>query len=243
VGELSGHSHNHHSDPPAAHGMAVLGDEAVYMSHLAMFMAPHDHQLVTHVALDGGGNPQQVYLDDRKRNPRQLYTFNPNKFSLSSILPDGEHPAAASTFHGDLFRGHFERPDTKPVRIAANVTVRIKNVIYHHLLDPNAPTLDELQYLLFGGGPQTLLAHVITAVPDYEQHLAVDLDVRFSDEELRSGIIVEFPGRPNTIGARIKPGTDVEVAGVATIAGRTVRLTVRPKIEYYLETGDLAEAM
>jgi hypothetical protein len=103
--------------------------------------------------------------------------------------------------------------------------------------------LDELRYLLFGGGSETFLAHIITAVPDYEQHLAVDIDVPFSGEELRSGIVVKIPGRPNTVAGRIKPGADVEVAGVAELAGRAVPVKIRPKIEYYLETGDLAEAM
>jgi hypothetical protein len=243
VDEMPGHSHHHPTDPPAAHGMAVLGEQAVYMSHLAMFMAPHDHQLVIHVALEGSKNPQQVYLDDRKGNPRQLYTFNPERFSLSSILPEGQHPPEATTFQGDLFRGHFERPDTKPVRIAADVTVRIKDIIHHHHLDPHSAPLEELRYLLFGGGPETFLAHVITAVPDYEQHLAVDIDAQFSDEELRSGIVVTFPGRPNTVAGRIKPGADVDVAGRAAVAGRSVPVKVRPKIEYYLETGDLAESM
>ena len=244
MGEMPGHSHHHPTtDPPATHGMAVLGNQAVYMSHLAMFMTPHDHQLVMHVALEGDGKPQQLYLDDRERNAQQLYTFDPEPFSLSSILSEGGGSPAAAEFRGDLFRGHFERPATKPVRIAADVTVRIKNTIHHQRLDPNVAALEELRYLLFGGGREALLAHIITVAPDYEQHLAVDIDEQFSDEELRSGIIVRIPGRPNTVAGRIKPGADLEVVGEAEVAGRSVPIKVRPKIEYYLETGDLAKAM
>jgi len=238
------HPAAHPTEPPAGHGMAVIGEQPVYLSHLPMFMFPHDQQVLLRVSLEGDGDPQQVYFDDRKQHPEQrLYTFNPVPFVLSTLFAADEAPAEATSFQGTLHRGHFERASSRPVQIAADVTARVSNVIHHHRFQPDTAALEALQYLLFGKGSEIFLAHFINAPPDFDQLLSVDIDVQLSDEDLSIGSVVKFDGRPNTVATRIKPGVDSDLSAVAEIDGRSLPLKVRPKVEFYFEARELAEAM
>jgi hypothetical protein len=248
VDQMADHSQHHPgsnpgeaTDPPGPHGMAVIGERAVYFSHLPMFMSPHDYQVILEVELEGSGNPQEVYFRDRKDHPETLLrTFDPVLFVLPNLFPTAERPPKATSFQGDLYRGHFERKDTKPVRLASDVTVQVKNVIHHHKFDPNAKELAQLQYVLFGTRSELLLAHFIVRPSTFDQLMSVEVDVQIPDEALRQGIVVKLPDRPNTIAARIRPGADSELPAVVEAHGQAAQqVTIRPTIEHYLELGDL----
>src|SRR5262245_20487936 len=62
-----------------SHGMVAFGKDAndVYLSHIPMFQAPHDVQLVAHGSFVGTGLPRT--LGDR------LYTFVPARMSLDAL--------------------------------------------------------------------------------------------------------------------------------------------------------------
>ncbi|MGE3974950.1 MAG: hypothetical protein AB7F59_10530 [Bdellovibrionales bacterium] len=51
------------ADPPSTHGMVVFGKNATYVSHLPMFHAPHDYQLVMKVSFSGACPKSFVTLD------------------------------------------------------------------------------------------------------------------------------------------------------------------------------------
>lgn len=244
---MSGHPEHHPApkpdeaaDPPGPHGMAVIGELAVYLSHLPMFMSPHDYQVILEVGFEGDDDPQAVYFADRKDHPQQrLYTFNPVPFVLPGLFPAGGSPPEATSFHGTLHRGHFERASTNPERIAADVTARVRNVIYHHKFQPDADELEELRYLLFGKGSEIFLAHMITMPPDFDQLLSVSVDQTFSDEDLSKGIVVTLSDRPNTVAARIKPTAEDQLSAVAAIDGGSQPMQLRPKVEFYFEAREL----
>lgn len=242
---MTGTAHAHHhggmADPPGGHGMAVVGEQAVYCSHLPMFMSPHDYQVIAEVEFEG--DARQRYLDDRAAHPEQLlYTFNPREFVLPDLFPDGDVPARLAEFRGTLHRGHFERGDTNPVEIAGDVTARVRRVIHQHKLDPGAEEAPDLQYLLFGTPAEMFLAHLITGPPSFDHLLTVEVDEPFLDTQLARGMVVTFDGLSDEPESRIRPGTDTELAGMADI-GRTVRpVRIRPLTEYYFEAGELAEA-
>jgi hypothetical protein len=226
--------------------MAVIGDQEVYFSHLPMFSMPeHAYQVLLQAVLEGHSGPQAAYLEDRREHPNQgLYTFAPTvAFVLPDLFPNGTDGAELTTFRGDLFRGHFERSDTNPVRIAGDVTVRVTRIVHHHRFEADTGDLGELQYFLFGKGSELLLSHRINHAPDHDHLLSADVDPRFSDEELSTGIVLKFTGRPNTVAARIKPGSDAELPAVAEVAGETRAVRVRPKTQYYFETDDLRDGM
>src|SRR6185295_5741801 len=96
-------------DPPATHGMLVVGLETMFFYHLAMFMSPHDYQVVLEGTLSPGSD---AYREDRKAHPQtRVYTFAPVPFVLPEVFP----PALErNTIRGDLFRGHFESPPEFP---------------------------------------------------------------------------------------------------------------------------------
>ena len=92
-------------EPPpdfGRHNMFVFGRETVLLSHLPMFMAPHDAQLLLEATLeDGAGDSlMEAWTAERASHPHErLYTMMPEKFALSTLYtPD---PPARSSFRAD----------------------------------------------------------------------------------------------------------------------------------------------
>jgi hypothetical protein len=215
--------HGPHPEPPAGHGMAVVGGKHVFLSHLPMFMRPHDFQVILHASF---GAADAAYRADRKENAAtRLYTFAPERFVLLDLFPgeNGEAPKRTS-FGGTLVRNHFEQPPAHPetpVEVASDVEVEVLDVVHQHRFDPEAPPLEHLTYLLFGKGAERFLAHLVTRPPDFDQLLSVDVTGRrFTDKQLLGGIEVRFDGRPNQPGERLREGE--QAGAVATVNGRQV---------------------
>lgn len=226
-------------DRPASHGMAVVGVETIFLSHLAMFHSPHDYQVLMQVAF---GKDDAAYRDDRKKNPATLlYTFAPAKFVLTQLFPgpSGE-PPALTTITGSLVRNHFEQPDAHPeppVEISSDVVVDVIDVLYHNRFDPHASALEHLSYVLFGRGSEIFLAHRITKEPDFDQLIAVGVrGVSVSDEQLAQGVDITVTGRPNTHDSRVRDGE--KVTALARIDGRDTEVEIDAGVEVYVETND-----
>ena len=89
--------------PPdfGTHNMFAFGRETVFLSHLPMFMAPHDAQLILEVALekDADGSLLKVWSRERESHPDQrVYTMMPQRFALSTLYtPD---PPVRRSFRG-----------------------------------------------------------------------------------------------------------------------------------------------
>jgi len=227
------HSHHGSMDQPhdvGVHGMLFFGEVTLYLSHLPMFMSMHDHQVILEVSLTATGkDAHAIYRADRRDSGERVYTLVPERFSLQRLGAGGAD--ALRTFQGTLHRGHFEKPGKEA--ILEDVRVSVINVIHFRKFDPNATMLPELQYLLFGHSGELYLAHWITRPPDFDQVLPVkSISPDFSDEELRHGIILTFPGRKNQITERLR-------AGEQAIAHEDV--TLETGSELYLEEGELAE--
>lgn len=152
--EASAHDH------PSVHGMLVVGNERIYLSHLPMFHAPHDYQLIVEVELDATSS--QIYLQSLSSSPEKVYTLVPEAFSLPEMV------RAPRPFGADLYRGHFERGGDA---IARGLHVEIRRVIYFKKLNPQGPRPKKAQYLLFGHEREQFLAHVITSRPNFDQVL------------------------------------------------------------------------
>ena len=230
--------HSHHppaGDRPAGHGMVVVGRKTVFLSHLPMFMEPHDYQVILQASFDA--DPGQVYVEDRKAHPKALvYTVAPEPFVLPDLFPPGPgEPPRLRSFRGDLFRGHFEQPGPGTEGIATDVEVTVDNVVLASKFDPEGPVLHRLAYVLFGTGAELWLAHVISRPPDFDQLLAVTVpEHEFADENLAAGIPVAVPARKNLATERIVPAAgEPPVEAVATVAGKAVPVQIRPQAEFY----------
>jgi hypothetical protein len=228
------------TDKAGGHGMAVIGTQTMFFSHLPMFMTPHNYQVILEGRLSQpGSDPQRTYREDRAQHPQALYTFDPVPFVLPEIAP----PAfARKQFSGDLVRGHFEAPPefpAKPHVIAGGVTVEIVNVVYFRQLTPQPTRPDHLEYLLFGKGEEIFLAHVISGPPDFDQLVSAKVrGHQFTADELRRGVRVQVPGAAASSAQRIKPGK--AVSAQAQVSGKDVAVTVEAGAELYFMERELA---
>jgi hypothetical protein len=225
------------------HNMLVVGEETVYLSHLPMFMSPHDYQVILAATFtQAGSNVQATYVNDRTQTGTMIYTLGPEPFVLPDIIStDPQHPLLRS-FKGTLFRGHLERGGTP---ILDDVDVTIKQVVYFRKFDPLANDLPQLQYVFFGKAQELFAAHVITRPPDFDQVISLKVAGHtFTDEELGQGVQVIFPGRTNAISDRLQQqqlSGNIQVKG--NNASDLVELKVEADVEFYFETGDLESAM
>jgi len=226
--------------------MLVIGEQSVYLSHLPMFMSPHDYQVILEATFTKpGDDPQEQYFRDRQQSGARVYTLPPESFVLPDLVekgPDGR--PRRSSFRGDVFRNHFERTQTKPARVSQGVTVNVKNVIYFQQFDSDAQQPADLSYLLFGKGSELFLAHEIFSPPDYDHVLSVTVSGhQFGDDALTTAVKIVFPGRANGAQTRLREGE--RLAGQALLAGGGTPIAVNVQVgkEFYFETGDLREAM
>jgi hypothetical protein len=200
-----------------------------------MFMKPHDYQVILRASFSSsGGDPQRVYVDDRKAHHTALvYTLKPKAFVLPDLLPPNPgQPARLRSFQADLFRGNFEQPDADTTKIAANVVVTVAGVVLGRKFTPGAPALDRLAYVLFGKGPELWLAHEITAPPDFDQVLSTTVGGHtFTDEELAAGIPITVPSRKNVAAERL--GLPPAGPVVDAVASESVPVQLQPQVEFY----------
>lgn len=181
------------SELEAIHGMLLIGEETVYVSHLPMFTAPpHRYQAILEVTFAAEeGTPHDEYVRDRRESGESLYTLVPhNRFVFPELISTTAEQPARQSFPASIYRGHFERGGVEILDVVVTVT----RTVHFHELDPDAEALLELEYFLFGKGQELFLAHLITGPPDFDQLLAVkQIDQDFSDEELAEGVRITFP--------------------------------------------------
>ncbi|MER6408063.1 hypothetical protein ABT269_32160 [Streptomyces viridosporus] len=229
-------------EPKATHGMVVVGEETVYLSHMPMFMAPHAFQYLLEVTLQSAaGDARQLYVDDRRTTGTAVYTLAPEPFRISDLIaPEGQRPKLTS-FTGTLFRGHFERGG---VEILDQVTVAVQDIVHFHPFHHHASRPAALNYLAFGKGKELFLAHRITKAPDFDHHIAVRpvpgaTGTVLTDDLLREGPRLEITGRADRPEDRLRESDQVTVrfleGGPADV---DLQLTVGREI--YEEEGDLA---
>jgi hypothetical protein len=228
-------------EPPpdfGRHNMFAFGREVVFLSHLPMFMAPHDAQLILEVTLESaGGSLLEFWSRERESHPdERVYTMMPEKFALSSLYL-GDPPPRGS-FRARFFRGHLERGGAVIPELA-NVEVRVTRVVYARRFDQGGKP-EELTYLLFGRGAEIFVAHRISEPPDFDQILSVELaGSPLDDEDMKVGVEVVLPDRPNTAKERLRDGSGAIARGHVTGAHQFLSLELTSVHELYFEEGEL----
>ena len=149
------------------HGMALFGGSGgLYASHLPMFHAPHDYQVVLqlHVA-----NPAiDAALRKRLNGKTALWTIAPEQFELDRLTPQAARPL--KQFKADLVLGHFEQGGQ--TQYAA--TVVVDKVLMFRQLSPAPKTSASARYVQIGSGRQRFLVKEIDSRPDYDHIVAYD---------------------------------------------------------------------
>lgn len=248
-------------DKATFHGMVFFGEQTAYLSHLPMFMSPHDYQAIFEVTLSKAGtDPLGIYLEDRRTHPKsRMYGLPPAEdFILTDLVTpanphDPQSPPLLSSFMGDIYRGHFEtfhehEKGGEPVPGLESVAAHVTNAVLFRKFNPHAQALPQLEYFLFGKARELFLAHVITGPPDFDQILGVQVDGhQFTDDELRQGLLVTFPGRENSADQRIQEQEQVtgqvQVPAQRPDGPRSLAVQLEAGTQFYFETDDLARQM
>jgi len=144
------------------HGMALFGgQEGLYASHLPMFHAPHDYQVILQVHIADPAT--DAALRKRLDGNNALWTIDPEKFELSTLAPDTRTPR--KEFKADLVQGHFERGGNTQYKAA---TVVIDKVLVFRQLDDKPRNAGMSRYMQIGGGAQRFLVKEIDSRPDFD---------------------------------------------------------------------------
>lgn len=144
------------------HGMALFGGPGgLYASHLPMFHAPHDYQVLLQLHI---ADPKtDAALRRRLDGKPLLWTLSPEKFELDRLAPQAAHPLAQ--FKADLVQGHFEQNGKTQF---AGATVVIDKVLVYRQLSPGQKTSATARYLSIGSGKQRYLVKEIDSRPDFD---------------------------------------------------------------------------
>jgi hypothetical protein len=201
------------------HGMVLFGGQnALFASHLPMFHAPHDAQVVLEIDL-GDAKIAHALRAALQARPR-LWTLNPEAFALSD-LSSGK----ISSFQADLVRGHFERGG-KVVYEA--VQVRVKRVIFHAVLSALYTTKSFAYYQIIAIDNTAFMFKHIDQRPDFDHIVGLVLNGEKSLTKT-TPIVLKLPitGAEQPSSERLQ--TMLDQAGVAAKVAEQV----------YFETGDL----
>lgn len=217
---LTAYSHEGHShDAPSTHGMLLVGKSTLYLSHLPMFHSPHDYQVILEAQLDTAS--QAAYLKALGSSAETVYTIVPESF----VLPDMINKPRP--FRAQLYQGHFERGGKV---IALSVTVSIKQVLHFKKFNPADRHPLVGSYILFGNTKEQFLAHAITAKPDFDQIVSVEMEAPALQEMSRHrSLAVSFPLLMNA-----------EPLAQASVQASKDLGKFKVKSVLYLETGDLS---
>ena len=175
-----------------AHGMVVAGTPgAAFLSHIPMFQAPHDVQLLVagaFVAPDGAPLPA-TFSDE-------LFTFLPDRMSLDAL-----RTGALRELRGTLYLGNFEaggRPLPSRVRFV------VARIVHEHVLDAAATTPPALEYFIFGSRAQTFAAHRLAGAPGFDEVVRVVLaGDPPPDVELAAGVLTRIGGSADVPAKRL----------------------------------------
>lgn len=143
------------------HGMVLFGRAGLWASHLPMYEAPHDAQVV--LAL-GFADPTVAAGYRAELGDAPLVTFVPEPFNLLALSPGG---AGVPRLRGAIYRGHFER-DGVLWKDAVDFEAR---VVWYRAID-GAPQ-DPAAAVAFGAGDETYLMHLVGARPGVDRIVAV----------------------------------------------------------------------
>ena len=251
-------------DRPGTHNMLVVGEQTAYLSHLPMFdslnrrrtdfVSPHRYQVILEATFtDGDKKLTEVYTADRVAHASEkMYSINPALFVLPDLDPNGK---ALKSFRGNtIFRGHLERQNTPIIGFMGSdppkggvFDVNVTRVVHFHKFTPGAAKPAQLQYILFGKGAEIFMAHFIAAPPDFDQVISIKvMSPMFTDDQLASGIKVNFAGKPNTGKTRLREKE--KASGVFQLTGTDGKplagsvakpLQVEVIKEFYFEEGEL----
>ncbi len=147
-----------HAQSAAVHGMVLFGSDQLYVSHIPMYMTPHDHQALIKVKISSTG--LAAYAKYNTAAGQQYFTLAPKPFVLPTLLN-----GTLTSFKADLYRGSFEQGGQV---IASNITVQVEKIEYQARLSKATKPATSLTYMTLNDGENSFLAHKLTAPNNFD---------------------------------------------------------------------------
>lgn len=225
------------ADMPAGHGMLIFGQGATtYASHLPMFHAPHDYQVLLKVAfqdLPSAPGVVAAYTQAHAQSA-EIFTILPETMDLTKVIS-----GAKAAFTAKVFQGHFERGGKK---IGA-LKVLVEKVVYSAKLNPQAG--DSQSYLVFGEKGQYFAAHLIGGKPNHDSIVQVSQPYGLTIPSCRGRICADPVKIPvadaqlplNVLG----PSADQTLPEVGEALGALNGTLADVQTVIYTESGELAD--
>ena len=224
-------------DPPCIHGMRIVGEQSIYLSHMGLFNdSCHDYQGLFEVSFEGANNPQTVYLNAQRKNPNQNeFTIEPTQKFVLPELAAGK----LTSFKAKVYSGQYERSATNPKLLDGDVTVRVKRVLHFRQFKPGVKQLATSEYLLFGNPAEQLAAHLITASPDFDQVVAVKTPLPLTSADLAKAVRLVLPNRPTpNAKANLAQALKLGDKPAVQVNGQQPNRAIEAGSQYFLETDD-----
>jgi hypothetical protein len=146
-----------HGDPKATHGMVLFGDKTTYMSHLPMFHAPHDYQLVAQISVGEITRGALFDYEQLKSAGHSLFTLVPKPMDLTQVIS-----GQITQFQALLYDGHFEKEGTS----LGTVQVTVQKILVSKKLEP--ASAEKGKFLVFGKADEYYAVHLIDGKPNYD---------------------------------------------------------------------------
>lgn len=148
------------ADATGIHGMVLFGDSQAYASHLPMFHAPHDRQLILKVSLKPlPGSHGHASYARAKAGGTTYFTLEPRIMDLEKIAS-----GAKTEFVASVYAGHFERGGHN----LGDLKVIVEKVVLSKKLDASAPIHQTEKYFVFGEAGNYFAAHLIASKPSFD---------------------------------------------------------------------------
>jgi hypothetical protein len=229
----------------AQHNQLLLGDSAAdsfYLYHLPLFMNdprihPHNFQVIVEARLM---KPEHAAIlrEDRAATPDMIYSAAPDKFDQTLLALDYPGHPPLPKLGAAIYRGHLERGGVSVFGVDASghdvkVPLHLDRVVHYRELAPDAGKGTGLHYVVFGG---SLLAHALTAPPDFDQIVRVEIE---SQSELPAdGLYLTIRNRSNKVEDRLFPGQTISCS---QMDGEAPTVTISVENELYCEVGEVGQ--
>lgn len=152
----------------AVHGMVIFGTDTLFVSHIPMYMSPHDYQSIMQVKLSHPtSDALAVYQKALGTSGKQtLFTVRPKPFVLPNLL-NGK----ISSFTADLYKGNFEQGGKV---VLSNVTVTVEENLYTTQLSKSTAAAEALTYIPVETADSSYLVHQISAPNNFDHIVQIE---------------------------------------------------------------------
>jgi hypothetical protein len=217
--------------PKSNHGFYLLGDKSLLLSHIPMFMVPHQAQLYLEVKLSAAD--RKAYLADKKKHKGDEYVLVTDPLVLPTLAPDAPKPL--KKFTGTLYRGwpFNTNPPSGPI-VVQKVTVEVVRSIFFHSYAGETKKIKGLNYYCFETPESQYIAHVLSAPPDFDQ--IMEAKVSGLKGDLKGAVTIDLAGA-NVVASKLGEKEKKE----GTVGGKKVKLVTGAQLIY--DAQHLATAM